>query len=158
MPYELDPGPKGGAPALVFTETEIKQIRQLAGLLTLQQLADFYDIDIGTFNRMLDDHEEVATAVRKGLAGTIAQVAGTLVRTALAGHVGAMTEYLRVKGGWSQKNTVELSGPGGKPLAVDMTVHVEVARDAVRERLKRLQESRMEWNGRSPALTSEVER
>lgn len=59
--------------------------------------------------------DELAT----GKTRTLAKVADSLVRQALAGNMTAAIFYLKTQGGWRETSAVELSAPGGGPLQVE---------------------------------------
>lgn len=56
--------------------------------------------------------EELAT----GRIKTIAKVADSLVRQALAGNITAAIFFLKTQGGWKETDRLELSGRDGGPL------------------------------------------
>lgn len=102
-----------GRPEKLITEQQREQIRLLAGFgLKLEQIALVLDISESTL------HRRCQPDIDKGLQMGITQVTKSLFQNAIGGNLGAQCFYLKCRAGWREVNTVELSGPGGKPVTV----------------------------------------
>jgi hypothetical protein len=53
-----------------------------------------------------------------GLHGANEEVAGVMYQSAIAGDVKAMAYWLSRRAGWRESQSLELSGPGGGPIAI----------------------------------------
>lgn len=110
----MTPKKKGpGRPEKEISDQQREQIRLLAGFgLKLEQIALVMDISESTL------HRRCQPDIDKGLQQGITQVTRSLFQSAISGNLGAQCFYLKCRAGWREVNTVELSGPGGKPVAV----------------------------------------
>lgn len=97
---------------------DIKQIETMAGLgLKVEQMAAILGMSKATLDRRMTDTKGAFEALEKGRAAAILNVSKTAYQMALAGKVPAMTMfYLKCRAGWKETQTVEHSGPDGKPI------------------------------------------
>lgn len=111
-------GPKPWAP----NEDQIAKIKLYAGLgSTQQQIASMIGISVDTLQRCAETHK----AWELGQAETIARVAGTLVKKALAGDTASAIFYLKTQAGWRETVRNEHTGADGGPIQ-----HEQVKSDA----------------------------
>jgi len=83
-------------------------------------MAAHFDVTEKTLRAIEQRQPEVFTAYRRGKARAIADVGSALFRKALEGDIRAMQFYLKTKGGWSEKNAIELSLPQNNTWTVEV--------------------------------------
>ena len=88
----------------VFSQYQLDQLEKLSPLLTDKQLADFFDIHIQTFYKVINRQEEVMTYIERGRSKMISLVGQKLIDKALEGDMAAISLYLKCKGGWRDKD------------------------------------------------------
>ena len=93
-----------------LTDDELDQLRRLAGLLNLDQVADYFAISQDNFEKMRKEDPEIMEIYKQGRANTIGRVAQTLVQKALDGDAQSLIFYLRTQGRWTEKLDVEVKG------------------------------------------------
>jgi hypothetical protein len=86
---------------ITLDERQVAQVEALAGLLTQEQLADYFGVHRHTMDNIMARQPEVLAAYRKGRASVLARVAKNLVTQALDGNLGAIIFYLKTQGRWS---------------------------------------------------------
>lgn len=83
-----------------------EEARMLAGYgLSIDQMADYFQINRMTFHRMMGRDKKLATAVTNGKATILAEMAGILVQKAREGNVAALIFYLRTQGKFTEDNS-----------------------------------------------------
>lgn len=114
-------GKRGPAP-WEPTDEEVAKIRLYAGLgSTQEQIATLIGKSVDT----LVKNQRTAAALKTGRAETLAKVAGSLVRKALAGDTASAIFYLKTQGGWKETSVQEHTGKDGGAILVE-----QVAADA----------------------------
>jgi hypothetical protein len=93
-----------------LTDDELDQLRRLAGLLNLDQVADYFAISQDNFEKMRKEDPEIMEIYRQGRSNTIGRVAQTLVQKALDGDTQSLMFYLKTQGRWTEKLDVEVKG------------------------------------------------
>ena len=93
-----------------LTDDELDQLRRLAGLLNLDQVADYFAISLDNFEKMRKEDPEIMEIYRQGRSNTIGRVAQTLVQKALDGDAQSLMFYLTTQGRWTEKLDVEVKG------------------------------------------------
>ena len=93
-----------------LTDDELDQLRRLAGLLNLDQVADYFAISRDNFSLMRKEDPEILEVYNVGRAATIGKVAQTLVQKALEGDTQSLMFYLKTQGRWTEKLDVEVKG------------------------------------------------
>ena len=93
-----------------LTDDELDQLRRLAGLLNVDQVADYFAISRDNFEKMRADDPEIMEIYKKGRAGLVGKVAQTLVQKALDGDTQSLMFYLKTQGRWTEKLDVEVKG------------------------------------------------
>ena len=93
-----------------LTEDELDQLRRLAGLLNVDQVADYFAISRDNFEKMRADDPEIMEIYKQGRAGLVGKVAQTLVQKALEGDTQSLMFYLKTQGRWTEKLDVEVKG------------------------------------------------
>ena len=98
-----------GRPRKTLTKEQKKQVEQLAGILTIQQLADFLGMARRTFIDLMDREPDVSALYKKGRAKMGAAIGQNLAQKALAGDAVRQMFYLKTQMGWrEQKDTVQV--------------------------------------------------
>ena len=93
-----------------LTADEIDQLRRLAGLLNVDQVAAYFGISKDNFGAMCREDPEIMDVYQQGRARTIGRVAQTLVQKALDGDTQSLMFYLKTQGRWTEKLDVEVKG------------------------------------------------
>jgi predicted transcriptional regulator len=113
-------------PKLALTDEQVAQVRKLAAVLTMEQIADFLGISEQTFRRRMMEDADILEAYKRGKGEALAGVATNLIQQAREGNTTAAIFYLKTQGGWREKQELEVSGPGGGPIATEVKVVHEV--------------------------------
>lgn len=93
-----------------LTGEELDQLRRLAGLLNVDQVADYFAISHHNFAVMRKEDPEIQEIYNQGRSHTIGKVAQTLVQKALDGDTQSLMFYLKTQGRWTEKLDVEVKG------------------------------------------------
>lgn len=93
-----------------LTDDELDQLRRLAGLLNVDQIADYFAISKDNFEKMRAADPEIMEIYKQGRAGLVGKVAQTLVQKALEGDTQSLMFYLKTQGRWTEKLDVEVKG------------------------------------------------
>jgi hypothetical protein len=109
------PKNKGGRPPVVLNKEQIKEVEELAAYLTIEQIADYFDIDADTFLAIRKRQSEVFRSYKKGRARKIYRYAKTLEEKALGMYeedslkcdTTSIIFFLKTQAGWSEKQLVE---------------------------------------------------
>ena len=75
---------KGGRPAVVFSDKQIKELQTLSAVLNKEQLADYFGVSHVTLKAIEKRQPEVSFAYKKGKAKAIAKIAGNLQKLTAA--------------------------------------------------------------------------
>lgn len=105
--------------AKVLNKEELAQVEKLAGILTSEQLADFFGIARTTFYDIMKRQPEVSERYKKGRAKLIGSVGRNLVQKAIDGDNAAMMFYLKTQAGWKETQKVEHSGAVPLTIVLD---------------------------------------
>lgn len=123
------PGPKPWQP----TEDQLAKIKLYAGLGSTQEhIAAMIGISVDT----LDRNAQTREAWELGQAETIAKVAGTLVKKALAGDTVSAIFYLKTQGKWKETVRQENTGKDGGPIE-----YVNLTDEEIEARIAALKDS-----------------
>jgi AraC-like DNA-binding protein len=114
-----------------LTEEQIAQVRKLAAVLTMEQIADFLGISVQTLRRRFQNDQRVLEAYKKGKGEALAGVATNLIQQAREGNTTAAIFYLKTQGGWREQKDVEISGPNKGPIQVEQLDPAEMRRRAL---------------------------
>jgi predicted transcriptional regulator len=106
-----------------LTDDQISQVRRLASVLTMEQIADFLGISEQTLRRRFHDSPKVLEAFKKGKGEALAGVATNLIQQARDGNVAAAIFYLKTQGGWREKSEVDVTS-NGKTIVPEITLHI----------------------------------
>lgn len=111
---------KGGRPAFVITDEICKQAEALAARgMNQSQIAMALGMGESTLYEKLAAFPEFAEAIKKGKAKGIAVVTQALMEKVKGLDTAAIIFYLKTQAGWRESpQTIEHTGPDGKPLAV----------------------------------------
>tara|TARA_R110000850_G_scaffold247014_1_gene371959 strand:- start:146 stop:502 length:357 start_codon:yes stop_codon:yes gene_type:complete len=103
---------KGGRPAVVFSDKQIKELQTLSAVLNKEQLADYFGISHVTLKAIEKRQPEVSFAYKKGKAKAIANIAGNLIAKANSGNIPAQMFYLKTQAGWKETTRIETTESG----------------------------------------------
>ena len=98
---------KGGRPLIKLTNHQLEELKTIAPVCTLQEIADYFGFSIDTFQRLKSRDEEVLRIYKKAKIQAKAMVGGSLMKKALAGDTTAAIFYMKTQGGWSSKGSGE---------------------------------------------------
>jgi hypothetical protein len=93
-----------------LTDDELDQLRRLAGLLKVDQIADYFAISRSNFDVMCKEDAEILEIYNQGRSSLVGKVAQTLVQKALDGDTQSLMFYLKTQGRWTEKLDVEVKG------------------------------------------------
>jgi len=93
---------KGGRPARVLSELEIKQVATLAPKLTKTQLADFFGVSFPTWQKIEQRQPEVSLIYKKAKAEKISQVVDKLFDLCLEGNAACIMFFLKTQAQWRE--------------------------------------------------------
>jgi len=71
--------------------------------LTDRQIGELLGVSRATISRRKSDDDAFETAIKKGRARGVEQVANALFEQALSGNTTAMIFFLKCRGGWNEK-------------------------------------------------------
>lgn len=90
-------------------ELDIKKVEELASLgLTTEQIASHLGVSYSTLNRRIKELPEDEDPIRTGKAKGVAIVTNKLMELVKKGNLGAIIFYLKCKGGWEEKNNINV--------------------------------------------------
>ena len=113
-------------PRKELTEDQIAQVRKLAAVLTMEQIADFLGISDNTLRARMNEDPRVFEAYKRGKGEALAGVATNLMQQARDGNTTAAIFYLKTQGGWREKQELELTGAAGGPIAAEVRIIHEI--------------------------------
>ena len=117
---------KGGRPRIVLNEQQRENVKKLAGLLTVEQLADYLGIGRSTFFDIMDRDNEVSGLYKASRSKMIGGVSKSLIQKALDGDTSSMIFYLKTQAGWKEKQGLEVSNADGETFKTDNKWVIEV--------------------------------
>ncbi len=120
---------KGGRPLTKLTNEQLEELKMIAPVCTLQEIADYFGFSIDTFQRLKSRDEEVLRIYKKAKIQAKAMVGGSLMKKALAGDTTAAIFYMKTQGGWSSKGSSEekIKIPLGNRSALEMSNNILIA-------------------------------
>ena len=98
---------KGGRPLIKLTNDQLEELKMIAPICTLQEIANYFGFSIDTFKRLKSRDEDVMHIYKKAKIQAKAMVGGSLMKKALAGDTTAAIFYMKTQGGWSSKSNIE---------------------------------------------------
>ena len=120
---------KGGRPLIKLTNEQLEELKMIAPVCTLQEIADYFGFSIDTFQRLKSRDEEVLRIYKKAKIQAKAMVGGSLMKKALAGDITAAIFYMKTQGGWSSKGNSEekIKIPLGNRSALEISNNILIA-------------------------------
>jgi hypothetical protein len=118
-------GPK---PRIVPTPENLKTIEGLAGQgLTQKQIAHFFCIKSSGWYASVARHPEIAEAVKRGKAKTMAFVTQKLMELVKKGNLKAIMFYLEKQGGgnWAKKSSLEIKEDVKPAAGLELKIHTK---------------------------------
>ncbi len=92
-------------------EIDLSQVEKLAAIgLNEAQVADSLGISVPTLERRKKDSEDFVSALKRGKAKGVAQVANNLYTQSKEGNVSAGIFFMKNRAGWKDKTETEHSG------------------------------------------------
>lgn len=104
---------KGGRPQKNLTGEQLAQVEALAAFLTIEQIADYFEITKPTFHVICERQPEVFLRYKKGRSNAVGSIAKSLIQQAREGNLSAQIFYLKTQGGWRETNNVDLTSSDG---------------------------------------------
>ena len=103
-----------------LTKQDMERIETMAGLgLTVTQMSAILGISKKTFERRMNDNQDVNDAISKGRASASAKVLDSAFKMAVSGRHVAMTIFwLKCREHWKDTSVIEHTGEDGKPIRV----------------------------------------
>lgn len=107
---------------VIFGDDEIKEVESLGAAFSKQQLADHFNIDIRTLNRVFERQPEVNAAYNRGLSLARSRAIFAVYKKGVEENdLNALKLWLAHRADWRERK--EISGPEGKPVQVDLDTH-----------------------------------
>lgn len=97
----------GGRPKKTITEQDLNKVEALGAVLSIEQIADYFEMSKTTFYAIMERQPEVFERYKKGKAKAIGNVAQNLIKQAQEGNTSAMIFYLKTQAGWKETQAVE---------------------------------------------------
>lgn len=111
-----------GRPPRVFSEDEVKKVKELSARLTKGQLADYFNISENTFREIEKRQPEVLEAYKSGKIEQIDEVVGHLLDQCRKGNATCILFFLKTQAGWSEEQVQNTTIPTyERPSANDAT-------------------------------------
>lgn len=98
---------KGGRPPIELTDAQLEELKILAPICTLQEIADYFGFSIDTFQRLKSRDEEVLRIYKKAKIQGKGIMGSSLFKRALAGDTAAAIFYMKTQGGWKEPKDEE---------------------------------------------------
>jgi hypothetical protein len=102
-----------GRPRKYLKPDELDQLERLAGILTIDQIGEYFGFGRTTFFRMRERDPKILERYQKGRARAIGSIGSTVFARARKGDMDAARFYLRTQAGWSEKNVLDLTSSDG---------------------------------------------
>ena len=120
---------KGGRPLIKLTNDQLEELKMIAPICTLQEIANYFGFSIDTFKRLKSRDEDVMHIYKKAKIQAKAMVGGSLMKKALAGDTTAAIFYMKTQGGWSSKGSSEekIKIPLGNRSALEISNNILIA-------------------------------
>lgn len=117
-----------GRPPFEITPKVIKKVESLATQgLSKREVALCLGMGKSTYAEKQKEFPEFSDAYDKGAADGVRKVANAMFNKAVEGDVGAQKHYLNNRGdGWAERQSKEISGPGGGPVELSLFEFVPV--------------------------------
>lgn len=98
---------KGGRPALMLDQRQLLQVEALGAFLTLEQVADYFEMSRPAFALVRERQPEVDSHYKKGRTKVIKNIANSLITQARKGNLTAIIFYLKTQAGWRETESNE---------------------------------------------------
>ena len=98
---------KKGRGTVVLEKKDIKKIKELASILTKQQIADYFGITYKTYRAIEKRQPEAEQAYLSGNAKAIADIGIGLKEKALNGDLKAMMFFLKTRAKWTENHPAD---------------------------------------------------
>jgi hypothetical protein len=107
---------------ILLTDEMLEKIKDFSIVqMTMEQIAYGLNLTVDRFLELRAQHAEIDLLINECRTMGIATVAGKIFKAARAGDVPAQKFILERKGGWHNKNQIEISGVDGKPVSISST-------------------------------------
>jgi len=94
-------------PRKTLTKEQISEVQTLASVLSQEQIADYFGIQMKTFRAICERQPEVFTQYKRGKAKAIGVVAQGLLQKARNGDTTSAIFYLKTQAGWREKTQID---------------------------------------------------
>ena len=113
-------------------EIDLEKVEQLASRgLTKAQVASAVGISESQWYARESQEPDISEAYKRGKTKGVGTIANSLFEAARSGNITAQIFFLKCQGGWREAQRVEISGPDGGSVKVE----VEDARQQLLDRL-----------------------
>jgi hypothetical protein len=111
-------GKKPGDGKKLIPPEDVRKLEAMAGIgLNMEEISAILGISKRTLERRKTESQSITDALLKGRAEAKMVVAESAYQQAKSGDNTAMTIFwLKTRGGFTEKQAIELSGPGGTPV------------------------------------------
>ena len=92
---------------IVLSYEQLIELGSLAGVLSIEQMADYFGIVRTTFHTILERQPEALVQYKKGRSKVIKNVGNGLIEKALNGDTASSIFYLKTQAGWKETSVQE---------------------------------------------------
>lgn len=119
---------KGGRPRIELTDTQLRELKILAPICTINEIADYFGISRDTFYRMKVRNEEVLQLYKKAKVQAKGIMGGALFKRGVTGDTTAAIFYMKTQGGWKEAK----EEPEEKPVKIETPEEIEAKMEEIR--------------------------
>ena len=111
---------EGGRPRIELTDAQLEELKILAPICTLQEIADYFGFSIDTLKRIKSRDKEVLHIYKKARTQMTGIVGSALLKRAINGSDTAALFYLKTRAdGWKEYKEEEIKD---KELKITVTI------------------------------------
>lgn len=107
---------RGPKPGWEITPEVIKEIKGMAGLMTQEQMWNYFGVGKDTWYDRKSKYPEMDEAIKMGSSKKILYVASKLMNEIENGNVAAMIFFLKTQGRWAEHSKVQVTETPKKEL------------------------------------------
>ena len=118
---------EGGRPRIELTDAQLEELKILAPVCTLQEIADYFGIALNTLQRIKKRDEEVLAIYKKARTQMTGIVGSALLKRAINGSDTAALFYLKTRAdGWKEHKEEENIKDKELKITVEIKDHENV--------------------------------
>ena len=90
-----------------LNKKQIEKLEILAGVLTKQQIADYFGIGLTCYKDMEKRNSKISDSYKRGRSSAINDIAGSLLTKARKGDTASMIFFLKTQAGWRETQIIQ---------------------------------------------------